>query len=301
MKNILIVADEKGWAFDRHAREIKKRLTEFNIDVAYRKQNIKELSSQYDLVYVMDPIPLNYPPAHKTILGLRADWLFEEHPEGPKGLYEYGLAGRCVSIKDKCCIFHVVNRRMLEEFKDVVTDKPLVLVQHGIDEEVFDRNKYEREEHEGIVIGVAGRDSTRKRFGLIKKACDKTGCKFVSTQYGGKKLSKEEMPHFYNALDIYVCMSRSEGLNNPTMEAGSMGIPVISTKSGASREMIDKGESGLIIKGDLNSLIEAIEKLKDKSLREEMGDKFYQEIMSNWTWKVRIDDFRKMFNLYFNK
>jgi hypothetical protein len=44
MKRILLVADEKGWAFDSHCQQIKNRLTEYRIDIAYNRQNILELS-----------------------------------------------------------------------------------------------------------------------------------------------------------------------------------------------------------------------------------------------------------------
>jgi len=50
----------------------------------------------------------------------------------------------------------------------------------------------------------------------------------------------------------------------------------------------------------MDSLKEAIVKLKDKEIRDNIGNKLYQEIMKNWTWKVRIEDFRKMFKLFFD-
>ncbi len=62
-------------------------------------------------------------------------------------------------------------------------------------------------------------------------------------------------------------------------EAGSMGIPVISTKCGAAEEMIVDGVSGLIIDRNSDSLTQALNKMKDKNLRESMGNKFHEEII----------------------
>lgn len=301
MKSILLVADEPGWVFERHCKEIQDRLTEYHIDIAYHRQNIPELSKKYDCVYVCDPMPMLYPPANKTIMGLRNEFLYREHPNGAKGLYKDGFPGRCVSIKDKCCIFHVVNKNLMNVFKDVVIDKPLILVQHGVDENVFDKEKYQREKHDGIRISGAGRNSPNKGFGIIKKACNELNIKCITAKYGKNKLSKNKMPEFYMQVDVHVCMSKTEGLNNTVLEAGAMGIPVISTRSGAAEEIIRDGKNGYLIERDVQSLISAIRKLENVKLRETMGQELYIEIMNNWKWASRIEDFRKMFNLYFKE
>ena len=299
MKKILLVADEPNWTFDYHCKEIQKRLTEFDIKIAYSRSGVvNSIASQYDLVYVLDPMPMVYPPANKTIMGLRCEFLYKEHPQGPQGLYEQGFPGRCVSIKDKCSIFHVVNRNQLAVFKPIVTDKPLLLAQHGVDEEIFDKRKYEKNV-DGLVVSVSGRGSSNKGFKIVQKACEEMGIKMAGAHYGRRKLPKEKMPLFYNEATVHVCLSKTEGLNNPSIEAGSMGLPLVSTRCGSAEEIIVDGENGFLIDRNIDSLKEALIKLQDKDRRLEMGEKIYQEIMTNWTWKVRIEDFRKMFNMYF--
>jgi len=299
VKKILLVADQPNWTFDYHCKEIQKRLTEFDIKIAYSRSGVvNSIASQYDLVYVLDPMPMVYPPANKTIMGLRCEFLYKEHPQGPQGLYEQGFPGRCVSIKDKCSIFHVVNRNQLAVFKPIVTDKPLLLAQHGVDEEIFDKRKYEKNV-DGLVVSVSGRGSSNKGFKIVQKACEEMGIKMAGAHYGRRKLPKEKMPLFYNEATVHVCLSKTEGLNNPSIEAGSMGLPLVSTRCGSAEEIIVDGENGFLIDRNIDSLKEALIKLQDKDRRLEMGEKIYQEIMTNWTWKVRIEDFRKMFNMYF--
>jgi len=301
LKRILLVADEPGWVFDFHCQEIKKRISEYHIDIAYRKQNIPQLSKDFDCAYVLDPIPLKhgYPPQEKTIMGLRCEFLYEEHPQGAKGLYENGFPGRCVSIKDKCSILHTVNKRQLRILRDVVLDKPLVLTQHGVDETLFDRSKYEKKKNDVLTIGVSGRNSNNKGFHFVSKACQEEGCRLISAAYGHQKLTKEQMPEFYNIVDVHICFSASEGLSNPILEAGAMGLPVISTNVGASEEMIRDGINGLLINRDVESLRTALRTLKDPNLRNAMGNEFHKEIMQNWTWEKRINDFKEMFDLFF--
>jgi len=196
-------------------------------------------------------------------------------------------------------MLHVVNRNQLRILKDVVVDKPLLLVQHGVDEILFDRSKYQKKKNDRLVISVSGRGSSNKGFETIQKACEATGCIPIGAKYGNKKLTKEQMPEFYNMADVHVCFSKSEGLSNPILEAGAMGIPVISTRSGAAEEMIRDGISGLLIDRDLNSLTTALNKLKDEKTRLDMGNEFHKEIMNNWTWKKKIQGFKEMFDLFF--
>ena len=300
---ILLVADQPGWIFDRHCHEIQSRISKYEIDIAYRRDGIKELSKKYDLVYVLDPIPLSggYPPKEKTIMGLRCEFLYREHPQGAKGLYDKGFPGRCESIKDKCCIFHVVNKRLMEEFREIVVDKPLLLVQHGVNTDVFSLKKSDRSfklNVDKIRVSVSGRNSNNKGFNLVEKACEKAGVKITQAEYN-RKLSYEEMPSFYSKSDIHVCMSKDEGLNNPLMEAGAMGLAPISTISGAADEMIRHNDNGILIERSVDALVEAIEKLKDDSTRIWMAKKYYFDIHSNWSWDVKIKEYEAMFDFYF--
>lgn len=64
------------------------------------------------------------------------------------------------------------------------------------------------------------------------------------------------MPNLYYHADAHVCMSLTEGLNNPSLEAGAMGIPLISTRCGAAEEIIKDGENGFLIDRDVNSFLQ---------------------------------------------
>jgi glycosyltransferase involved in cell wall biosynthesis len=303
MKRLLLVADQPGWIFDRHCHEIQKRIDKYHIDIAYRRQGIRSLSKKYDLVYVLDPIPLRggYPPQNKTIMGLRCEFLYLDHPDGPKGLYENGFPGRCVSIKDKCCIFHVLNNSQINAFKDIVTDKPLLKVRHGVNTDIFDINKNKNAflPSDGpLKVSVSGRSSGNKGFDLVKKACKETGSKIIAAEYN-RKLPVEEMPEFYSKAHIHVCMSKNEGLNNPILEAGAMGLAPISTLSGASMEMITTEKTGMLIERTVPGLVRAINIMKDDETRIYMAKSFHNEITSRWTWDVLIKEYEEMFDLYF--
>jgi glycosyltransferase involved in cell wall biosynthesis len=303
MKKILVVYDEIGWCFYWHSLEIKSRLSnEYIIEMVDHRQNIPKISESFDLVYILDPMPLHYgyPPKEKTILGLRNEFLFREHSEGPLGLYEKGLAGRCVSL-NRSKILHMVNKYQMEVFKDIVPKDSLMLAQHGVNSDIFDKNKYRKPHNAVLNVSVSGRNSNNKGFHTVQSACNKAGVNMISAQYGGNKLGKEQMPSFYNNADVHVCFSDSEGLNNVLLECGAMNVCPISTRSGAATEMIKDGFNGLLIDRNESALVDALNKLKDNNLRRMMADRYYEEIVANWTWDVRIDDFRKMFERFFNE
>jgi glycosyltransferase involved in cell wall biosynthesis len=300
MVKILLVADLKGWIFERHCNEIKSRLSnKYEIDIAYCRphgRKINKISENYDIVYVLDPMPLNYPPKDKVIMGCRGEWL--HGPGNERSFYEDGLEKGCKKIKDKCSIFHVVNKRQFNLFKGIVTDKPFYLAQHGVNTDIFNENKYTRcNNTDKIVVGTAGRRASNghKGFDIVKSACESLGIDFLTATYKGNRRSLKEMPSYYNEIDAYVCMSKTEGLCNPIMEAGAMGLPVISTKSGASEEMIFDGQNGLLVERDKDSLIQALLKIKEPDVRLGMGELMSKEILENWSWDVRIRDYDVMF------
>ena len=72
MIKILLVADLKGWIFERHCNEIKKRLShKYQLDIVYSRphgRKLAKISKDYDIVYILDPMPLSYPPKEKVIL-----------------------------------------------------------------------------------------------------------------------------------------------------------------------------------------------------------------------------------------
>jgi len=140
----------------------------------------------------------------------------------------------------------------------------------------------------------------KKRGDVLLKLCNEADIKFTSACYGPSQLSLNEMPYFYEKSDIHVCMSKNEGLNNPLMESGSMGLAPISTNSGAATEMISNGESGLIINRDVDSLVNAINIMKNDNKRISMAKAFHNEIVSQWSWDYLIQDFIDMFEFYEN-
>lgn len=61
-----------------------------------------------------------------------------------------------------------------------------------------------------------------------------------------KEFALDDMPRFYNGLDIFVLASHSEAFPMVLLEAGACHVPIISTTIGGIPELIENGESGFL-------------------------------------------------------
>ncbi|MBV9921861.1 MAG: glycosyltransferase, partial [Pseudonocardia sp.] len=75
------------------------------------------------------------------------------------------------------------------------------------------------------------------------------------------------------AADVFVLPSEAEGLSNALLEAGATGLGLLVTDVGGAREVVDDGESGVVVPaGDLGALSDALKRLVgDGELRQRLG------------------------------
>ncbi len=85
---------------------------------------------------------------------------------------------------------------------------------------------------------------------------------------------QENIRHILSQSDIFVLPSYREGLPRTSMEAASMGLPIVTTDVIGCRETVDDGVNGFLIPPqNVHALADAIEKLIiNPSLRQKMGN-----------------------------
>ncbi len=82
------------------------------------------------------------------------------------------------------------------------------------------------------------------------------GCPFI--EFAGP-VASEQLNLLYNAADVMVNASRSEGWNNAISEALAAGTPVVATDVGGNPEQIRSSELGIIVPdGDIDALAAAV-------------------------------------------
>ena len=123
--------------------------------------------------------------------------------------------------------------------------------------------------------------------GELKRLADYT---VVNCQFIGEKSSKE-IVDLLNASDLFVNPSLSEGLPTSVLEAGACGVPIIATDVGGTREIIDDGKDGFLVKSqDSESLREKILILKDdKSVKEKFAKSIRKKIEQEFDWDKNVE------------
>ncbi|MET0270503.1 MAG: glycosyltransferase [Sphingomonas sp.] len=95
---------------------------------------------------------------------------------------------------------------------------------------------------------------------------------------------RADVPALLSALDIFVWLSRGEGMPHVIAEAGAAGLPVVATRDNGVAEQIEDGASGLFVPHeDPPAVAAAIGRLLgDASLRRRLGARLKAKVASDY-------------------
>ncbi len=114
--------------------------------------------------------------------------------------------------------------------------------------------------------------------------------------YAGR-IGQEDLPLYYQAADIYLSASFSDGSSVSLMEALATGIPVLVSDIPGNKEWIQTGENGwLFTTGDVNDLVEKILKIyhqRDAFSKVSQKARATAEQKANWE-----NNFQKLLSAY---
>lgn len=262
--------DKHRWASALRAEALKKEWPTDEVDICYWQ----ELPSgeKYDVIHflfsggiarIKDYI-LKYKT--KTFTTLASPRTLEERYDKLSDLIE-------IYKSTVCCVSN--NPTLATKLKELISQDNVVYIPNGVDEKFFNRK---------FIVGFVGAetDNDHKGVALVKEACNDLGLELKMAHNGGTNDIKphETMPDFYRQIDCLVLASRSEGCNNPTLEALAMNKSVISTNVGIAREL----EGVTLVERDVESIKNALRKLSGRV-----------QILEEYTWKKIAE---KYHNLY---
>lgn len=114
-------------------------------------------------------------------------------------------------------------------------------------------------------------------------------------------VSEEEILEIYRNSDVVIIPSINyggdiEGLSMSILEALSCAKPVIATEVGGNPEIIKTSFNGILVpEQDAKAIHDALLKLKDKGLREELGKNARKNIEENYSMGAGISKIKKVY------
>ncbi|MCQ6559715.1 glycosyltransferase family 4 protein [Paenibacillus mendelii] len=197
------------------------------------------------------------------------------------------------------------NPRLVKVLKEIAPDQDVRYIRPFVETSLFKPDKKQRMEREKtFTIGWAGNKGRKSKnyktlyLPIVKAYKKHPYVKFAESTVGQRTVN--DMPAFYNKLDLLLVTSANEGAPNPALEAYSCGIPVLSTNVGYIKTVAHEKARSLILDTDQpKHFIEKIDYLvKNRDAYLEIKKGCRRNIRHNWTVEKAMDDWlRILFNI----
>jgi len=106
-------------------------------------------------------------------------------------------------------------------------------------------------------------------------------------------------------LDVFVLPSANEGISNTILEAMATGLPVIATNVGGNPELVQHGQTGLLIPpGDQDAIVGALNLYIDQNprMRKEHGENARERAVRDFSLDRMVKQYEALYEtLYFNR
>ena len=109
---------------------------------------------------------------------------------------------------------------------------------------------------------------------------------------------RTDVPDLLSAMDIFVWLSRGEGMPHVIAEAGAARLPVIATADNGAVEQIRDDVSGLFVPHeDIPAIAQAITRLaSDPALRQRLGQALYTHVAATYATPVVVPQWEALFD-----
>jgi len=171
------------------------------------------------------------------------------------------------------------------------------------------------------LIGYLGRSDWNKRIDLLVKALpalpsdvhlvvagpiDDEYRRFLERLARAKRvedrvhivgfLPDDLVPAFYRNLSVFALPSEHEGLGLVVLEAMASHVPVVASRQGGTRFVIEDGEDGFLVSLKLGDWVEALSKiLEDWRLRSRVTAAAYRKVIQEYSWDVVLPRILKVY------
>jgi len=218
---VAILYDIDGWAYHAEAKGLQKYL-QLNGVVAdtYKVMSFnimpKEMQNAYDVILLFPRQAKNITFDFNKIVTVFSSY----------GQFNFQEENNGSQFKYIICRSHDILRKAK---KAIPGKQEIFYMPLAIDTDLFYPAP---QKHEKFTIGFAGNTMRAiKNFSLIQEVMEEmpeVEWKIASFDRRGR-IPHEEMPKFYNSIDLLVCASTTEGGPLTAFEAGCCGVPTVTS------------------------------------------------------------------------
>ncbi len=315
MLKVLLVCDRKNWAYDSIARSLVKHNTNKDVflDIFYLKHNelsLTTLSKKYDLLFFLGwqlileesrslisrkkkfKKRFSFLDNERILTGIHSHHAWDNRLTTPER--NVLPPQELVESLDRFRGVNAVSQRLTKLFVEAELKK-CRYTPNGVDDSLFAGKEPLGKSKDFVVVGVSTNRKHDWRKGVSTYVEPLERYQWIKLKvailYEENYVPLEEMPHFYNQMDIYLCASLSEGFSLSVLEASACGRPVVSTKISGCEELIIDGYNGLFVKRDLDDIVSKLEQLhRNRNQLIEMGINNRCEVEKKWSWRIRTQN-----------
>lgn len=130
-----------------------------------------------------------------------------------------------------------------------------------------------------VLVGAPGPELEKVRAQISDLALDHS----VEVHVG---VPHERMPEIMAGADIFVLPSRAEGFPVVLLEAGALGLPVVTTPVNGIPEMIEHQKTGLVVPVEDPVELERAMRLllTDTATADRLAQAWHERAVTNWSW-----------------
>ncbi|QQK75702.1 glycosyltransferase [Salicibibacter cibarius] len=192
--------------------------------------------------------------------------------------------------------FGVINPKLAREVKQLLPKKTVNYIRPFVDSELF-CPRSQKKHKDTFVVGWIGNETRKvKNYHTLYRQIVKTfhedpAIAFVEATRSSP-IAIDEMPAFYQQLDLLLITSSNEGGPAPALEAYSSGVPVLATNVGYVKEVAGPKGRSLILNSNRSApFVQKIKKIRnDPSFHAMLKKEARERILNHYTVEKTMDD-----------
>ncbi len=109
---------------------------------------------------------------------------------------------------------------------------------------------------------------------------------------------RNDIADIMRRLDIFVLPSKAEGISNTILEAMATGLPIVATRVGGNPELIDEGQTGLLVEKENNEAMAnaLLDYVNDPVKRQRHGQQALEKVQKQYSLQVMVDNYAAVYD-----